>query len=83
MYGKGSVKSDSVPQHKELAGAKMSGNFGCGSFPAGASSAQPARRDTLPDSARGPGIGSKGVTQQAAPDHGSPGPDHFRRGGYA
>lgn len=81
-YGKGMVKSDAISQRKELAGAKMSGNFGCGSFPARAgSNGQGSRSDTLPDGARGPGIGAKGVMQQAAPDHGAPGVDHFSRAG--
>lgn len=80
MYGKGSVKSDTVSQHKELAGAKMSGTFGVGKFPARAgANGQGARHDTLPDGSRGPGIGAKGIMQQAAPDHGPSGVDHFTR----
>lgn len=67
-YGKGSVSCSEVNSHKELAGACAKGNHGVGRFPPQGGQAQPARANTLPTSAKGPGIGSKGVMSAATGD---------------
>ncbi len=59
-YG-GNVKSDEISAHKRMAGAASKGNLGVGSYPPGAGKSQPSRSNTLPDGAKGPGIGARGV----------------------
>ena len=84
-FGKGSVKSDAIPQHKKMAGAGMSGNFGVKPLPQ-RDAPHPdigMKHVALDDSARGappPMKGHHGLMQSNA-DHGPQGKDHFERGG--
>lgn len=85
MYGKGSITSNAINQHREMAGAGSKGNFGVGKLPqrdkqhpdVGMSHA------AMDDAKRGPGLGGSGMAKQAAPDHGQMGADHFNRYGKA
>lgn len=87
MYGKGSVKTSEMNAHKAMAGAGSSGSFGVGKLPqrsvqhpdVGMSHA------AMDDGSRGagPGLMSKGMAVQAAPNHGPAGSDHFNRYGKA
>jgi hypothetical protein len=84
MYGQGDVKDTSVNQHKGMAGASSTGNFGVKGLPqrpvphpdvkAGTGS-----KGMMDDSMRGapPAIGKHPMAKQAAPDHGSDVMDHF------
>lgn len=83
MYGGKKVESGALGQHKMMAGAGMSGNFGVQPFPC-KPMAHPdvgMSHAAMDDSARGtpPATGGR----QAAPDHAmNKGmPDHHRRGG--
>lgn len=83
MYGQGDVKSKSMNQHKAMAGAGMSGNFGVMPHP-GRTAAHPDLKMThepMADSMRMPAAGK----MQGAPDHGigKGAPDHFKRDGMA
>lgn len=81
MYGQGDVKSGAMNQHKAMAGAGMSGNFGVMPHP-GRTMKHPdigMSHEPMADSSRMPPAGSK----QGAPDHamGKGHGDHFARGG--
>lgn len=80
MFGKGSVTSSAMNQHKEMA-SKGSG-AGVGKYP-GRTAAHNAGQSELEDGARGakPGIAGRGGLMQAAPDHGDMGKSHFNYGG--
>lgn len=42
MYGKGNVTDNSMNNHKKMAGAGMSGNFGVAPFPSSKKASRPA-----------------------------------------
>jgi hypothetical protein len=84
MFGKGSVTSNEMNQHKTMAGAGSSGDFGVKSG-FGGKTTQPGVKsfDAMNDGSRGapPGMArSGGHAMQSAPDHGPAGADHFSRG---
>lgn len=73
------MKSDAMNQHKAMAGADKTGNFGVTKAP-GREAPHPdlgMKHEPMADSARSPA--HKGM--QGAPDHGPMGNDHFQRGG--
>lgn len=81
----GQVKSGGMNQHKLMAGAGRTDNFGVSKFPA-RDVPHPdvgMKHEAMPDESRGakPPIKGNGMLMQAAPDHGGMGPDHFQRGG--
>lgn len=85
MYGK-----SQSPRKTMAMGQSGAGNFGVEAMPSSNRPTHPdaaantGRKAELADGFRGagPAIG-KGPAMQAAPDHGSPGMDHFRRAGKA
>jgi hypothetical protein len=83
MYGGKKVESSALPQHKAMAGAGSSGNFGVGCFPCNSVAHPDAGMSHahMDDGARGAPPAKGG--RQAAPDHmqGAGIKDHFRRGG--
>lgn len=87
MFGKGSVSSDAINQHREMAGAASKGNFGVKGLPQRDASHPDAGKSysAMDDGSRGagPGIGGKGVAMQRAPDHGGVPASHFRYEGKA
>lgn len=81
----GAVKSSGMNQHKLMAGAGRTDNFGVKPFPA-RDVPHPdvaMKHEAMPDDSRGakPPIKGGGMMMQAAPDHGPAGPDHFSRAG--
>lgn len=43
-YGKSPISSDAMNQHKRMAGAAQTGNFGCSPFPGSSRSNKPMRK---------------------------------------
>lgn len=86
MYGKGSVSSDAMNQHKNMAGAGSKTDFGVGKIP-GREAKHPdlmMSHEAMDDSMRSPSVkGKGGMAMQGAPDHGQGmgAKDHFLRGG--
>lgn len=80
-FGQGSVSSDAMSSHKEMAGAKSGGNFGVKPAFSGGATTQPgiASFAAMNDTGRGAGPNVGG--RQAAPDHGPSGKSHFKYGG--
>lgn len=75
------MKSDAMNQHKAMAGADKTGNFGVTKMP-GREATHPDVKMThepMADSFRSAAV--KGM--QGAPDHGPMGNDHFVRAGKA
>lgn len=86
-YGKGDVSSNSMNQHKAMAGAGMKGSMGVSAYP-GRVADHPDRgmsHEMMPDSSRALGMPGKGMPRQAMPDHAMDKgvKDHFMRGGKA
>lgn len=82
MYGKGSISSDAMGSHKEMAGAKMKGDMGVGAYPGRDVPHPDLKMKHMPmdDGQRmAPMTGKRGL-MQSAPDHGPMGKDHFSRG---
>ncbi len=72
-------------EHKRMAGADRSDNFGVDPLP-GRDGKHPdvgMKQDAMGDDARSPQVKSGARIQQGAPDHGSMGKDHFNRDGKA
>ena len=86
MIGDRGVKSSDVNQHKRLAGATSSGNFGVEKLPQ-RDVPHPdvnMKHEPMDDGSRAKGIGRKGgYDMQSAPDHGvgKGVKDHFMRDG--
>lgn len=82
-FGKGMVTAGEMNQHKTMAGAGSSGNFGVKSG-FGGKTTQPGVKsfEAMNDGGRGagPNVGGE-YGKQAAPDHGHMGNDHFSRDG--
>lgn len=88
MFGKGSVTSNEMNQHRQMAGADSKGNFGVSSAFKAGHSTQPSVKsfEAMNDGSRGAGPGIPRVgshAAQASPDHGHHGNDHFYRDGKA
>lgn len=87
MFGGKSIGSTAMNQHKAMAGAGNSGDFGVSKFPA-RDVPHPdvgMKHEAMDDMGRGakPPIKGNGGLMQSAPDHGGPGRDHFTRDGKA
>lgn len=86
MEGGRGITSSNMNQHKRMAGAERSDDFGVCKWPASAGDHPDVgmKHEAMSDGSRGagPGMGS-GMAKQAAPDHGPSGRDHFTRDGKA
>ena len=82
--GQSKISEGGMNQHKSMAGAGSSGNFGVGKFPARDAGKHPdhtmGMAVTMEDGMRGakPPIEGSGRRMQAAPDHGMMPKTHFR-----
>ena len=85
MEARSGVKSGGMNQHKLMAGAGRSDNFGVKPFPARdvPSPDMAMKHEAMPDESRGakPPMKGNGMLMQSAPDHGGMGSDHFKRDG--
>lgn len=82
MYGGKTISTTAMNQHKGMAGAGMSGDFGCGKFPSGVQSMDKSCPDGVLSDAQRSGAVKGGMgMMQGAPDHGSMPKDSFTRDG--